>query len=71
VNGQYRFRADVPAVSIFRIKMSLANKTEEPVNDVRFKVFTAVTLNAVFWDIKTQFTPHMRHISSPLQSLAG
>jgi hypothetical protein len=29
----------------------------------------AVTMkNAVFWDIKTQFIPHRRHITSPLQS---
>jgi hypothetical protein len=27
--------------------------------------------NAVFWDIKTQFVPHKRHITSPLQSPAG
>jgi hypothetical protein len=27
--------------------------------------------NAVFWDIKTQFVPHGRHITSPLQSPAG
>jgi hypothetical protein len=27
--------------------------------------------NAVFWDIKTQFVPHKRHITSPLQSSAG
>jgi hypothetical protein len=26
---------------------------------------------AVFWDIKTQFVPHRRHITSPLQSPAG
>jgi hypothetical protein len=26
--------------------------------------------NAVFWDIKTQFVPHRRHITSPLQTLA-
>jgi hypothetical protein len=31
---------------------------------VRFDVVTAVTtMNAVFWDIKTQFIPHRRHIS--------
>jgi hypothetical protein len=31
--------------------------------DVRFEVITAVTVkNAVFWDIKTQFIPHRRHI---------
>jgi hypothetical protein len=39
---------------------------------VRFEVFTAVTMkNAVFWDIKTQFVPHRRHITSPLQSPAS
>jgi hypothetical protein len=27
--------------------------------------------NAVFWDIKTQFVHHRRHITSPLQSSAG
>jgi hypothetical protein len=27
--------------------------------------------NAVFWDIKTQFVPHWKHITSPLQSPAG
>jgi hypothetical protein len=39
---------------------------------VRFVVFTAVTMkNVVFWDIKTQFVPHRRNITSPLQSPAG
>jgi hypothetical protein len=27
--------------------------------------------NAVFWDIKSQFLPHRRHITSSLQSPAG
>jgi hypothetical protein len=37
-----------------------------------FEIFTAVTMkNAVFWDIETQFIPHRRHNTSPLQSLAG
>jgi hypothetical protein len=27
--------------------------------------------NGVFWDIKTQFLPHRRHITSPLQSPAS
>jgi hypothetical protein len=27
--------------------------------------------NAVFWDIKTQFVLHRRHITSPLQSPAS
>jgi hypothetical protein len=36
---------------------------------VRFGVFTAVTMkNVVFWDIKTQFLFHRRHITSPLES---
>jgi hypothetical protein len=40
--------------------------------DVRFEVFTAVTMkNVVFWDIKTQFLPNRRHITFPLQSPAG
>jgi hypothetical protein len=39
---------------------------------VRFEVFTAVTMkNVDFWDIKTQFVLHRRHITSPLPSLAG
>jgi hypothetical protein len=39
---------------------------------VKFEVFPAVTTkNAVFWDIKTQFVPHGRHITSPLQSTAS
>jgi hypothetical protein len=24
--------------------------------------------NVVFWDIKTQFVPHRKHITSPLES---
>jgi hypothetical protein len=39
---------------------------------VRFGDFTPVTMkNAVFWDIKTQFVPHRRHITSLLQSPSG
>jgi hypothetical protein len=35
-------------------------------------VFTAVTMkNGVFWDIKTQFVLHRRHITSPLQNAAS
>jgi hypothetical protein len=34
--------------------------------------FTAVTMKkAVFWNIKPQFVPHRRHITSPLQCPAG
>jgi hypothetical protein len=40
--------------------------------DRRVEDFTAVTMkNVVFWDIKTQVIPHRKHITSPLQSLAG
>jgi hypothetical protein len=28
-------------------------------------------MNAVFWDIKIQFVPHRRHITSLLQSQTG
>jgi hypothetical protein len=39
---------------------------------VRVEDSTAVTMeNVVFWDIKTQFVPHRRHITSPLQNPAG
>jgi hypothetical protein len=27
--------------------------------------------NAAFWDIRTQFVPHRKHVTSPLQSPAG
>jgi hypothetical protein len=27
--------------------------------------------NVVLWDIKAQFVPHRKHITSPLQSPAG
>jgi hypothetical protein len=38
----------------------------------RFEVFTAVTMkNVVFWDIKHQFVPQRRHITSSLQSPAS
>jgi hypothetical protein len=44
----------------------------QPVNVIRFEVFTAVTMkNVVLWDIKTQFVLHRRHITSPLQSPAS
>jgi hypothetical protein len=39
---------------------------------VRLKVFTAVTMkNVVFWDTKTRFVPHRKHITSALQRPAG
>jgi hypothetical protein len=39
---------------------------------VRFEVSTTVTMkNAVFWDKKTEFVPHRKHITSLLRSTAG
>jgi hypothetical protein len=44
----------------------------ELVTDVRFEVLTAVAMkDVVLWDIKTQFIPHRRHITSSLQSPAA
>jgi hypothetical protein len=38
----------------------------------RFEVLTSGTMkNAVFWDIKTKFVLHRRHITSPLKSPAS
>jgi hypothetical protein len=31
----------------------------------------ATVKSTVFWDIKSKFIPHRRHITSPLQSPAG
>jgi hypothetical protein len=52
-----------------KLDSNLGRNTDCP---IRFEVFTAVTMtNAVFWDTKTQFVLHRRHITSPLQSTAG
>jgi hypothetical protein len=41
-------------------------------DSVRFEVSTAVTMkNAVLWDTRTQFVPHRKHITSPLQGPVG
>jgi hypothetical protein len=41
-------------------------------NKQEFEVITAVTMkNVVFWVIETQFLPHRRHITSPLQCPAS
>jgi hypothetical protein len=43
-----------------------------PVLFVRFEVFTAVNMkNGVFWEIKSQFVPRRKHITSALQNLPG
>jgi hypothetical protein len=49
-----------------RVYISIKSKVE------RFESFTDVPMkNVVFWDIKTQFVLHRRHITSPLQSPAS
>jgi hypothetical protein len=75
VNLEQRYSASEHAspaqgdlLQVFRLVIiAVVNKDE---NCVRFEVFTAVTVKNVFWDIKTQFIPHRRHITSPLQSSA-
>jgi hypothetical protein len=48
------------------------NDFTKDVTFVRFEVFSAVAMkNAVFWNIKTQFIPHRRHIMSLLQGPAS
>jgi hypothetical protein len=60
------FRAITATVT--QLVKRLATGSTAVVSDVRFEVFmAAVTMkNAVFWDIKTQFVPHRRHIPSTL-----
>jgi hypothetical protein len=39
---------------------------------VKVEAFTAMTMkNAFFWDIETQFVPHRKYFTSPLQNPAG
>jgi hypothetical protein len=55
-----------------QIVLKAVGGTETTQEHVRFEVFMALTMkNAIFWDIKTQFVPHRRHITSPLQSSAS
>jgi hypothetical protein len=54
------------------VELSSLNKSRNNMNIIKLQVFTAVTMkNIVFWDIKTQFVLHRRHITTPLQSSAG
>jgi hypothetical protein len=53
-------------------KASIQAETPKFYYSVRYEVFMTVTMkNSIFWDIKTQFVPHRRHITSPLRSPAG
>jgi hypothetical protein len=38
---------------------------EARVTVCKIRVFRAVDITNVFWDIKTQFVPHRRHVTSP------
>jgi hypothetical protein len=51
-----------PVINRQRLSKNVTARIEE---FVRFEVFTVVIMkNAVFWDIKTQFVPHRKHISA-------
>jgi hypothetical protein len=71
--------SDWPHFSGFLIEMRVHGNevshkkfTLQTKKNVFFEVFTAVTMkNVVFWDIKTQFVLHRRHVTSPLQSPAS
>jgi hypothetical protein len=56
-----------------RIEVRLvAGKEPDILILVRFESFTAVGMkNAVSYDIRSKFVPHMKHITSPLQSPAS
>jgi hypothetical protein len=52
--------------------ISVRGRKRKTFHKVGFEVFTTVNMkNAVFWDIKSQFVHHRRHITSPLQSPAS
>jgi hypothetical protein len=62
---------DNTPIHISHKKAPLKKNTSPNIN-VRFDVFTAVTMTkVVLWDINTQFVLHRRHVKSPLQSPAS
>jgi hypothetical protein len=66
-NGFHRMKSQTKC---HETELSLQREYE--VCFVRVELFMAGTMkNVVFWDIKTQFIPHRRHITSWLQSQAG
>jgi hypothetical protein len=53
-------------------EMNEGRKIQNKMRRVRFEVFKALSMkNVVFWDINTQFVPHRKDITSPLQRSAG
>jgi hypothetical protein len=74
--GRTRIDVRPVAVSESLIRVGKPQRLNEAVRtaveNVRFEVYTAVTMkNVVFWNIKTQFVRHRRHITSPLHSPAS
>jgi hypothetical protein len=58
-------------ISFYPITVTAVKNTDYD-SHLGFEIFTAETIkNVVFWDVKSQFVPHRRHITSPLQSPAG
>jgi hypothetical protein len=65
-DGSCMFLYALTPISVCRI-LELSSNNTLLCFDIRFEVFTAVIMkNVVFWDIKTQFVLHRRHITSPL-----
>jgi hypothetical protein len=76
--SQFCFYGNVCSYTFLRMcvyihhKVTTKDRTNSQGNNVRFEVFTAVTMNnVVFGDTKTQFVLHRRHITSPIQSPAS
>jgi hypothetical protein len=59
-------------MDVTRVTRNVFKVSQHIADNVRYEDFTAVTMkNSVFWDLKTQFILHRRHITSPLQSPAS
>jgi hypothetical protein len=72
-NAENIFREDF-LVYVRRLRGLVSVKINFPSNNysVKFEVFTAVAMKSgVFWDIKTEFVLHRRHVTSRLQSPAS
>jgi hypothetical protein len=73
---QWHCNCRMPSSAVFRNVWKLHNNAvifnKHNSHYDRFEVFTAVAMmNTVFWGTKTQYVPHMRHITSPLHSPAS
>jgi hypothetical protein len=53
----------------FGYQLSICSETKEN-HGKPWSSWSVTMKNAVYWDIKAQFIPHRRHITSPLQSPA-